>query len=115
MGNYGLYPEKSLIGSGNWYTPISLGNFGGSITYYYENGIKNDPTNPYGIDFTIFGNSNGGQSFSEPGNVIVSKDGVNWYTLAGSEHYDDKAIWGYELTYIKNGNGTACSDRKSVV
>ena len=42
MGNYGLYPEKSLIGSGNWYTPISLGNFGGSITYYYENGIKND-------------------------------------------------------------------------
>jgi len=74
MGNYGLYPEKSLIGSGNWYTPISLGNFGGSITYYYENGIKNAPTNPYGIDFTIFGNSNGGQSFSEPGNVIVSKD-----------------------------------------
>ena len=114
MGNYGLYPEKSLIGSGNWYTPISLGNFGGSITYYYENGIKNDPTNPYGIDFTIFGNSNGGQSFSEPGNVIVSKDGVNWYTLAGSEHYDDKAIWGYELTYIRNGNGTACSYKDSL-
>ncbi|MFR2768053.1 MAG: Ig-like domain-containing protein [Thomasclavelia sp.] len=114
MGNYGLYPEKSLIGSGNWYTPISLGNFGGSITYYYENGIKNDPTNPYGIDFTIFGNSNGGQSFSEPGNVIVSKDRVNWYTLAGSEHYDDKAIWGYELTYIRNGNGTACSYKDSL-
>ena len=35
-------------------------------------------------------------------NVIVSKDGVNWYTLAGSEHYDDKAIWGYELTLRKD-------------
>ncbi|WP_455543444.1 InlB B-repeat-containing protein, partial [Intestinibacter sp.] len=109
MSSYGMYPEKSMTGSGTWYSPISLGNFGGYVTYYYEKAIKNDPTNPYGIDFTIFGNSNGGQGFSEPGNVIVSKDGENWYTLAGSEHYDEHAIWGYELTYIRNGSTTACS------
>ncbi len=104
-GVYGLYPEKSLIGRGFWWSPISLGNFGGYITYYYEEPILNDPQNPYGIDFIVYGNSNGGAGFSEPGNVMVSADGVTWYTLAGSDHYEDKTQWEYTTVYERADNG----------
>ena len=100
-GVYGLYPEKSLIGAGAWYTPISLGNFGGYITYYYEEPIKDAPQNPYGVDFIVYGNSNGGGGFSEPGNVLVSEDGEDWYTLAGSEHYEDMTKWNDQVVYSR--------------
>ncbi len=72
------------------------------MTLYYDKPITDDPNNVYGVDFTVFGNSNGGQSFSEPGNVLVSEDGKTWYTLAGSEHYDATSRWDYEVTYKKS-------------
>ncbi len=100
-GLYGEEPEKSLLGLGYWWSPISLGNFGGYITYYYENAIMDDPNNPYGIDFIVYGNSNGGSGFSEPGQVYVSEDGENWYALAGSRHYDDETEWNRTVTYFK--------------
>ncbi len=109
-GIYGLYPEKSLIGRGYWWSPISLGNFGGSITYYYEDAITNDPHNPYGIDFIVYGNSNGGSGFSEPGNVLVSKDGKTWYTLAGSDHYEDGTKWDYQVIYTKEKDGSTSAN-----
>ena len=101
-GIYGVFPEKINMGAGNWYTCISLGNFGGYMTFYYDNPITDDENNPYGVDFTVFGNSNGGASFTEPGNVLVSEDGKKWYTLAGSEHYDANTRWNYEVTYSNN-------------
>ena len=106
-GLYGILPEKSLMGGGNWNSCISLGNFGGYITYYYEDGIKDDSGNPYGIDLTVFGNSNGGTSFAEPGAVWVSEDGNTWYELAGSEHYDATAEWNYTVTYKQTNSQTA--------
>lgn len=109
-GVYGLYPEKSLIGLGYWWSPISLGNFGGYITYYYEEAIRNDPKNPYGIDFIVYGNSNGGNGFSEPGNVLVSEDGETWYTLAGSEHYEDGTKWDYRVAYTKQEDGSTAAN-----
>ena len=86
----------------------SLGNFGGYITYYYEDAIQNDPNNKYGIDFYAYGNAfvDGG-SAAEPGQVYVSKDNKTWYALAGSEHYEDKAIWDYTITYTKGTDGKA--------
>lgn len=105
-GTYGLYPEKSLIGLGYWWSPISIGNFGGYVTYYYEKPIEDNPKNPYGIDFIVYGNSNGGPGFSEPGNVLVSENGNEWYYLAGSEHYENRTQWGYEITYSRNGQRT---------
>lgn len=88
--------------------PFSLGNFGGYITYYYENAIKDDSKNPYGVDFVICGNSvDASNAFAEPGNVLVSEDGVTWYTLAGSLHYDNNIIWDYSITYTKN-SGEKC-------
>lgn len=106
-GIYGLFPEKIFMGAGNWYTCISLGNFGGYMTLYYDKPITDDPDNIYGVDLTVFGNSNGGQSFSEPGNVMVSEDGKTWYTLAGSEHYDATSRWDYEVTYKKSDSDIA--------
>lgn len=103
-GAYGLSPENMLSG-----TFKSLGGFGGYATFYFEDGITNDPTNQYGVDFYVYGNANPGQSFAEPGQVWVSEDGNNWYALAGSEHYDS-AIWDYTVTYTKDGTGTTWSD-----
>ena len=77
------------------------------MTLYYDKPITDDPNNVYGVDFTVFGNSNGGQSFSEPGNVLVSEDGKTWYSLAGSEHYDATSRWDYEVTYKKSSSDIA--------
>jgi uncharacterized repeat protein (TIGR02543 family) len=112
-GPYAISPEGTLRGYGMIDTtsggidasPKSLGNFGGYITYYYENAIKDDEKNPYGIDFIVYGNSwDGTNAFAEPGNVYVSRDGETWYTLAGSLHYDDNALWPYSITYTKDSN-----------
>ena len=87
--------------------PVSLGNYGGYITYYYESAIIDNPNNPYGIDFIVYGNSfDGGSGGAEPGNVLVSEDGKKWYSLAGSFFYDEKSIWNYKVKY-QNYDGKA--------
>lgn len=108
--SYGFGGEGVLSG-----TLKSLGNFGGYATFYFEDGLTNDPTNQYGVDFYIDGNafvdtSTGtGLGSMEPGQVWVSEDGNTWYALAGSEHYDG-AVWDYTVTYTKDGTGTHWSD-----
>lgn len=104
LGNYGNEPERTIVKNP---TIVSLGNFGGYIVYQYDTPIKNDDKNPYGIDFTVYGNSFGGAGASEPGNVLVSKDGKKWYALAGSMHYTDAADWNYSMTYTKTGTGAS--------
>lgn len=97
---------KSLVGINRGM--VSLGAFGGSVTLEFQSGIKNDPSNPYGVDFTIFGNPT--LTWSEPGIVQVMKDenknGLpddTWYEIAGSDHYWNSTISGYEITYQNNG------------
>lgn len=98
---YGLYPETTLSGSLK-----SLGNFGGYITYYFEEAICDDPNNMYGVDFYAYGNAfASGGSAAENGQVWVSEDGQNWYALAGSEHYEDTTLKDYTITYTKLPNG----------
>ena len=107
---YGLYGESMLSG-----TLKSLGNFGGYATFYFEDGLKDDPTNKYGVDFYVDGNAfkdtttGTGLGSMEPGQVWVSEDGSTWYALAGSQHYTN-AIWNYTVTYTKNGAGLHWSD-----
>ena len=111
--SYAVYPEKVLEDTTSSLT--SLGNFGGYITFYFEDGLTNDDSHPYGVDFYIDGNafvdtSTGtGLGSMEPGQVWVSEDGNTWYALAGSEHYDG-AIWDYTVTYTRDGTGTHWSD-----
>ncbi len=110
-GGFGVQPEATLAGSIK-----SLGGFGGHITYYYANPIRNDPANPYGVDFFVYGNANidtstsTGCSFFEPGQVWVSENGVDWYALAGSEHYQKDTLWDYTVTYTAAGAKTAWTD-----
>ncbi len=105
VANYAMYPESTLTSS----ALLSLGGFGGYITYYYEDAITDDPYNLYGVDFYIYGNAfltNGStQPSAEPGQVWVSEDGETWYALAGSEYYEDTTITDYEITYTKMANG----------
>ncbi len=111
-GGNATTPWNSLAG-----TLTSLGNFGGYITYYYDEPITDNPNNKYGIDFYVYGNSNidnttgSGIGFFEPAQAWVSEDGKNWYALAGSAHYDDGVDWDYSVTYTKTPKGkTAWTD-----
>lgn len=102
--NFGINIDATLNG-----TITSLGNFGGFAVYEFLNPVQNSQNHPYGIDFTIAGNSfNGAATTQEPGQVWVSQDGENWFALAGSEHFEDETLWNYSLTYTK-GEGNKCS------
>ncbi|WP_153730423.1 DUF4430 domain-containing protein [Sporosarcina obsidiansis] len=90
---------------------LSLGGFGGYLIVEFEEPVKNNPLNPYGIDFTIFGNpfelnGNPGVYNQEPGavEVAVHKDGP-WYHLAGSEYKNKDTYIDYQVTYW-NPNGS---------
>ena len=106
-GGVGVGAPVTLEGNLNVTPCASLGNFGGYITWFYKDGIENDSRNPYGVDFIVFGNSfDGTNEAAEPGNILVSEDGTDWYTLSGSIHYDNNAIWNQKVTYT-NSNGLA--------
>ncbi|QIB70051.1 DUF4430 domain-containing protein [Aminipila butyrica] len=76
---------------------VSLGAYGGYIVYEFDKPITNHPNNPYGVDFIVYGNAGNGES--EPGAVMVSNDGENWYELAGSEYYNADTKKNLEITY----------------
>ncbi|HLN74212.1 MAG TPA: hypothetical protein VK205_13015, partial [Prolixibacteraceae bacterium] len=104
----------SLIGTNRGM--VSLGAYGGSVILQFASPIKNDPANPYGVDFTIFGNPT--LTWSEPGIVQVMKDenknGLaddSWYEIAGSDHYWNSTIHDYKVTYFNSGMNTAVDIR----
>ena len=98
--------KENSVGSG-----LTLGPFGGHLIVDMLQPVKNDPKNPYGVDFTVFGNAfeiNGKSNKynQEPAAVYVMKDengnGLpddTWYELAGSEHGKETTIRDYKVTY----------------
>jgi len=81
---------------------ITLGGFGGSVTFRFEQPV----VNLEGCDFCIFGNGHAGSS--EPGIVEVSADSNGnglpddpWYELAGSADTDSIGMsrYGYQISY----------------
>ena len=87
-------------------TGVSLGMLGGYVQFDMGQGnvIANDPTNPYGIDFIIYGNAFVGNP--EAGSVMVSEDGKVWYNLAGSRHYMSDTQWDLDVSYLKIDTAT---------
>jgi hypothetical protein len=91
---------------------MTLGAFGGYVVFGFEDPVVNDPQNPYGVDFTIFGNAYA--DWSEPAAVYVMKDengnGLpddTWYQLAGSDHFFSSTNSNYEITWVNPGGETA--------
>lgn len=100
---------------------MCLGAFGGYVVFRFANPVENHPDNPYGVDFTIFGNPQKAYGYervtwSEPGAVYVMKDANGnglpddtWYELAGSDYYFSTTIKGYSVTYT-NPNQSVAAD-----
>ena len=82
---------------------VSLGRYGGSLTFLFRNAVKNvSDCN----DFKIYGNAFA--NASEPGIVEVSVDrNLNgladdaWYELAGSEYYKAATTKHYRICYYR--------------
>ncbi|MBN2456169.1 MAG: PEP-CTERM sorting domain-containing protein [Sedimentisphaerales bacterium] len=70
---------------------VSIGA-GGSLVVKFDHQVLDDPLNPFGIDFLIFGNSMFWDSDwpngladgipSEPAMISVSQDGFNWFDIS---------------------------------
>jgi len=85
---------------------VSLGSFGGYIILKFNEACLNDQENPYGVDFTVFGNAFSGSS--EPGVVWVMQDENSngkpdgtWFEIAGSQHFHSQTIKNLSVTYFK--------------
>lgn len=85
---------------------VSLGRYGGSLTFSFRKTVLNKPGSK---DFKIYGNAF--TNSAEPGIVEVSVDidsnGLAddpWYELAGSEYSKDATIHGYRICYYKPQN-----------
>ncbi len=105
VGNTGT-PQAAQKMTEDSISLVSLGSFGGYVVLGFEEACKNHPDNPYGIDFTLFGNAFSGSS--EPGVVWVmqdeNKNGLpddTWYEIAGSHHFHPETVKNYEATYFK--------------
>ncbi len=85
---------------------VTVGD-GGSLTLSFDHPVRDDPHNPFGIDFIVFGNSKqlvsqgdywyGGDPNStnaqgtgevEPGQIEVSQDGSTFYPVTGGPFAD---------------------------
>ena len=97
---------KKFIG-GYSATGVSLGAAGGYVDFDMR--VSNDSSNPYGVDFIVYGNAFKGNP--EAGSVKVygftSKDDTNgkWYELAGSLYYDDITQRNKDVSYKKGSDG----------
>ncbi|MFD2333524.1 S-layer homology domain-containing protein [Cohnella sp. GCM10020058] len=101
--------DEEINQSGTGSPGVSLGSFGGYVSYQFDEPIKNGPNNAYGVDFMVQGNPFIGNN--EPAGVMVAQDKDRdgkpdrWFNLAGSEHYEDKTDWNYSVTYTNPDPG----------
>jgi hypothetical protein len=109
--------EEYIAGENKKKYMVSLGGFGGYVTFGFDHTIVNIP----GLrDFRVLGNAfyananpnpdapkKGGSC--EPGVIMVAydrnkngkPDDDEWYEIAGSEYNNPKAVHNYEITYYR--------------
>ena len=113
-GKNELTPVTKLIGyTGFSANGFSLGSLGGYVQYdFSDHPIQNLDTNPYGVDFVIYGNAFNGNPEAAAVQVYaqeVLSDGTlgayKWYELAGSMYYSDSAVRNTTVTYTLDANG----------
>lgn len=93
MNRNGTTTKFTVDGSGG----VSLGACGGYIQFEFTNPIQNSSTNPYGVDFIVYGNAF--STNAEAGSVQVSNDGSTWYELAGSRYYKAETLRNVNVSY----------------
>ncbi len=96
-------PVAAGISNGNEDSIVTLGGFGGSLTLGFDHRVQDDPLNPLGMDFIVFGNAFwvGGdpeRRFAECATIEISRDDNGnsladdaWYLIPGS-HIVDPAV-----------------------
>ena len=92
---------------------FSPGSLGGYVQYdFSSNPIQNLDTNPYGVDFVVYGNAFNGNPEAAAVQVYaqeVLSDGTlgdyKWYELAGSMYYSDSAVRNATVYYTKDNAG----------
>lgn len=113
-GNNLLTPATKVKGyKGFAATGFSLGSLGGYVQYdFSSNPIRNLDTNPYGVDFVVYGNAFNGNPEAAAVQVYaqeVLSDGTlgayKWYELAGSMYYSDSAVRNATVYYTKDDAG----------
>ncbi len=109
-----MIQKASMSISGKNDVPVSLGGYGGYITFAFDHIVMNGPGNDFLIkgnafysDNALNPNKKGGSS--EPGIVMVAFDAngngkpdpEEWYELAGSETGKASTTKNYSITYHK--------------
>ncbi len=92
---------------------VSIGA-GGELILGFNKRIMNNPDNPYGVDFIIFGNAfftnssgKAGGIFAEPATISISQDGTTWYDISSVTADNLFPTQGYtdsSGTYVHDGS-----------
>lgn len=105
-----------------WTDELVIIGAGGELTVKFDRPVLNDPNNPYGFDFLVFGNAffvrnaqTGAASglFAEPGRISVSQDNVVWHEIPDVFADDLYPTLGYTDTVYSgfgNSGGTTLTD-----
>ena len=76
---------RRLLGAGGGYVQYALRDSEGNQAY-----IEDDASNPYGVDFIVYGNAFNGNP--EAASVPGLRRWKTWYELAGSLYYDPNSF-----------------------
>lgn len=104
-----LSGAQSIAYDSTFTSIVTLGAWGGSITFKFDHSVQNAD----GADLGIYGNAPSAYNWDEPGIVMVSQDINNngiaddpWYELAGSQYDSSSTNHNYKVTYYNGPDGS---------